>query len=289
MIALLPLLRHLSLPKSECFFVIESYADFSISQDMMRIRVDLQTISSIGSQSTKNQSAMHKVLQTSLNQQHADISKSLTQMCGQVNERIGTVEGLLRAQASQLERNQVRQLGRTYGDPSTYIRQYPRPRRRSTQHPMDSNPQDISIRVTPYNACRSGCPCSCHVQGRSSTPGIVDRVFGKMFVGYAGLPFLSPTCNTSSCEKSQAAHVSLEYWFPFGFVWSQIIRFRLTYEPNVGPQFELSSLRRVSDSAQCVNYALNGNIDGLKDLFRRGLASPRDVSTTRGYSVLRVC
>jgi len=28
-------------------------------------------------------------------------------------------------------------------------------------------------------------------------------------------------------------------------------------------------------------------MEGLKDLFKRGLASPRDVSTTRGYSVLR--
>ncbi|KGO77701.1 hypothetical protein PITC_010650 [Penicillium italicum] len=40
-------------------------------------------------------------------------------------------------------------------------------------------------------------------------------------------------------------------------------------------------------TAQCVSFALNGDIDGLKYLFKNGLASPRDVSTTRGYSVLR--
>ncbi|KAL8806006.1 MAG: hypothetical protein Q9200_005212 [Gallowayella weberi] len=82
--------------------------------------------------------------------------------------------------------------------------------------------------------------------------------------------------------------MSFEYWFPLGFMWSQIVRLRLTYESNLGPRFEMSTLRRVPDSAQCVTFALNGDIDGLKDLFRRGLASPRDVSTTRGYSVLRV-
>ena len=256
---------------------------------MMRIRVDLQTISTVGSQSIEDHHAMHRDLQTSLVRHHEDLSNSLTQIYEQVHERIGTVENLLRIQASQLETNQVKQFGNTYGDPSMYIRQGPRPRRRSTQHPLDSNPHDVGIRVTHYNSCRSGCPCSCHVQTTSSTPGIIDRMFGQMFVGYAGLPFLSPKCNIGSCEKSQAAHVSLEYWFPLGFVWSQIVRFRLTYQPSVGPQFELSSLRRVPDSAQCVNFALNGNIEGLKDLFRRGLASPRDVSTTRGYSVLRVC
>ncbi|QMW35522.1 hypothetical protein G4B84_011013 [Aspergillus flavus NRRL3357] len=40
-------------------------------------------------------------------------------------------------------------------------------------------------------------------------------------------------------------------------------------------------------TAQCVSYALNGDIEGLKYLFENGLASPRDVSATRGYSVLR--
>ncbi|KAG0155365.1 hypothetical protein PDIDSM_940 [Penicillium digitatum] len=39
--------------------------------------------------------------------------------------------------------------------------------------------------------------------------------------------------------------------------------------------------------AACVSFALNGNVDGLKYLFSRGLASPNDVSTSRGYSVLR--
>ncbi|KAI9652293.1 MAG: hypothetical protein M1831_007079 [Alyxoria varia] len=79
----------------------------------------------------------------------------------------------------------------------------------------------------------------------------------------------------------------LEYWFPLSFVWSQILRFQLAYNPNIGPRFELSTLRRVPDSASCVHLALSGDIEGLKDLFNRGLASPRDVSSTRGYSLLR--
>ena len=41
------------------------------------------------------------------------------------------------------------------------------------------------------------------------------------------------------------------------------------------------------DNAQCVNFALNGNIEGLKYLFGNGLASPRDVSPARAYTLLR--
>jgi hypothetical protein len=80
----------------------------------------------------------------------------------------------------------------------------------------------------------------------------------------------------------------MEYWFPLGFVWSQIVHLQISYLQNAGPQMQLNFLRRVPDSATCIDFALFGNIDGLKDLFARGLASPRDVSSTRGYSVLRV-
>lgn len=141
--------------------------------------------------------------------------------------------------------------------------------------------------VTQYGACRPGCLCVCHVQTRSLTPGLIDRVFGQLFVGYAGLPLVNTECDSASRGKNQAAHVSVEYWFSLGFVWSKILRLQVTHQPRIGPQFGLSTLRRVSTSAQCVNFALNGNIDGLKDLFKRGLASPRDVSTTRGYTVVR--
>lgn len=102
------------------------------------------------------------------------------------------------------------------------------------------------------------------------------------------MPLLTLKCDSDACEKAQTPHISLEYWFPMGFVWSQIVRLQLGFLPNVGPQASLSTLRRVPDSAQCVNFALAGNIQGLKELFKNGMASPQDVSSTRGYSLLRV-
>lgn len=58
--------------------------------------------------------------------------------------------------------------------------------------------------------------------------------------------------------------------------------------PTAGPQFQLTLPRLVSDTAQSINFAMNGNIDGLKWLFTRGLASPNDTSYSRGFSLLRV-
>ena len=258
----------------------------SNSQDMMRIKVDLETISTVSSDSAQYQRSMEANLQSSLVHHRDDLTEFLTRIHQQADQRISHVEELLKVQAAQMQASQFNQLGNCYGRRPSYSRPLP-PARQQTQHENFKSPDDVGMRVTQYGVCRPGCPCRCHTQARSSTPGLIDRVFGQIFVGYAGLPLINAKCDTASCEKSQAAHVSVEYWFPLGFVWSKIFRLQMTYRPNIGPQFELSTLRRVSDSAQCVNYALNGNIDGLKDLFRRGLASPRDVSTTRGYSVLR--
>jgi len=258
----------------------------SNSQDMMRIRVDLATISTVSSNSAQIQLSMEENLQNSLVRCQDDLTEFVTRMHQQTDQRIGNVEELLNVQAAQMQASQLNQLGNSYGRRPSYSRPLP-PTRKHTQHQQFKSSEDVGMRVTQYDACRPGCPCLCHIQTRSSTPGLIDRVFGQLFVGYAGLPLVNAKCDIASCEKNQAAHVSVEYWFPFGFVWSKILRLQVTYQPHLGPQFELSTLRRVSDSAQCVNFALNGNIDGLKDLFKGGLASPRDVSTTRGYSVLR--
>lgn len=49
----------------------------------------------------------------------------------------------------------------------------------------------------------------------------------------------------------------------------------------------LNMLRIIPDNSQCINFVVDGDINGLKFLFDRGLASPQDISSTRGYSLLR--
>lgn len=55
-----------------------------------------------------------------------------------------------------------------------------------------------------------------------------------------------------------------------------------------GPQLQLAMRWTVPDTAQSIAFALKGDIDGLKYLFGRGLASPSDVSYSRGFSLIRV-
>ena len=178
------------------------------------------------------------------------------------------------------------------------IRRPPRSRRQQAQPPKSkSRPyknatpktEGIAINVSQYaSACPTTCVCACHLQAKAPAPAFLNRVLGQLFVGAAGIPFLSTKCDYQACKSSRAPRVTVEYWFPLGVFWSQIVRLQVGYQANMGPQFSLRSLRRVPDSARCIHYAMHGNIEGLKDLFRRGQASPLDVSSTRGYTLSRV-
>lgn len=74
----------------------------SNSQDMMRIRVHLETISIVDSNSAQIQSSMEESLQSSLVRHSGDLTDFLTRIYQQSDQRIGNVEELLKAQAAQM-------------------------------------------------------------------------------------------------------------------------------------------------------------------------------------------
>ena len=135
--------------------------------------------------------------------------------------------------------------------------------------------------------CQASCRCSCHTKHNLATPGLAGYVLGRLFVGYTGLPLIGKGCNTGSCRRKQTACVSMEYWFP-PWLLSHIVKLEIAHQPSAGPQMQLTTLRRVPDTANCISFAMTGDIDGMKALFIQGLASPQDVSITRGYSLARV-
>ena len=195
---------------------------------------------------------------------------------------------LLEDQSNQLQEGHSSQLGPFYGMPQE--RRQPHFIADTDKKPRETpQSEGVGVRVLQYaSGCRPSCSCSCHSYKKSASPILFDRILGQMFIGYTGLPFFSPKCSSQNCLKGQSPCINLEYWFPLGFFWSQFLSVQAAFSQNFGPQFQLKTLRRVPDTAPCVNFALEGNIDALKDLFIRGVASPQDVSSTRGYSLLRV-
>lgn len=151
------------------------------------------------------------------------------------------------------------------------------------------NAQTLRILTSHRIPCRSWCPCACHAKRnlKLTTPGMMERVLGKMFVGYSGFPVLNKPCDFLGCKDQQNTTATMEYWFPGWFVLMNF-KFHLTYLPWTGTQFQLSTTRRIPDDSQSISFAMQGNIDGLKHLFSQGLLGSRDVSESRGFTLMRV-
>ena len=255
-------------------------------RDLLHIRMQVDAFTSNAVIVTQLQQDLREHVLDIVTQHQGDMSLSLDRVNSTVDQRLERIEELVRAQEARFYDSQENRLGPNYGVAAQHQRRRSRARKGDPQLPFRADA--VGVRLTRYaTACRTGCPCLCHKENRSATPAFLDRVFGQLFLGFSGVPGLSQKCNDASCERSQTAHVNLEYWFPLGVFWSQIVRLHAGYQHNVGPQFQMTLMRRIPDNAQAVEFALAGDTDGLKHLFSRGLASTRDVSSTRGYTLLR--
>ena len=262
---------------------------------MLRIRLDIEQISAItsqvNSQMAQERTLLRKEIMSGLTSHRDGVIDHLKEVYRQMDQRIVKVEGMLQVQADRAQQCPSRSMRATQ-------RVSPTCRKRTHQCSQEwarikdlstSCSEGLRVRLSRNtSSCPVGCTCICHATRKASTPAMVDRVLGQWFVGYAGLPFLTTKCDAEVCRKSQSPWISLEYWFPLGYIWSQIFRLEVAYQSNIGPQVSLSTLRRVPDTALSIKFALTGNIEGLKTLFTRGLASPMDVCSTRGWSLLRV-
>ncbi|KAF2261005.1 ankyrin [Lojkania enalia] len=148
--------------------------------------------------------------------------------------------------------------------------------------------ETVRVVMSSRNPCRNWCPCACHVRRKLNVtvPGVMANILGKMFVGYAGLPVLNKPCDFRGCRDRQEPDAMMEYWFPGWFV-AMNLKMHLKLLPMSGPQFQLATTRRIPDSSQSITFAMKGDIQGLRHLFTQGLAHPRDISDSRGYSLLR--
>ena len=109
----------------------------SNSQGMVRIRVDLDTISTKSSNSAQIQLSMGETLQNSLVRHRDDLKEFLTVIQPQADQRIGKVEELLKLQAAQLQASQLDRLGNSYGRRPSYSRPLPPARKKNTASGVD--------------------------------------------------------------------------------------------------------------------------------------------------------
>ncbi len=139
----------------------------------------------------------------------------------------------------------------------------------------------IGVRLTqgPNNLCVKCCSCVCHKPGRLRI-NLLGPFIGSLFVGYTGLPNITPPCNEYTCKKNRhraTFSARLTYYFPSWFL-TRMIYSVVNYTARDGPQILFVKASRLrSCKASIFHHARDGDIEAMQKAFTRGDASPFDV------------
>ena len=149
-----------------------------------------------------------------------------------------------------------------------------------------------SIQITATSFCSkrlNHCLCNCHRHGRSTkrTPKILNRFFGILFIGYLGIPYINEPCDDADCAQRSKSDIRLVYHFP---AWLLARAFILLFKssPARGPELNIHMPRIISNSSRIFSYAVQGDIDGIRNILNQGLGSPMDVDIMSGQTPLMV-
>ena len=146
----------------------------------------------------------------------------------------------------------------------------------------------LTFNVHRLARCEGVCTCICHSRSLYQTPKLFNRLFGALFLGYAGLPMLTNVCDKEDCSNQYSRTLQVSYTFPMWLV-SRTVDFVAAMTYTGEPQLGLKIRNRVAMTENSIlTFARNGNTQGIIELFKKRKASPNDVSSHYGQSVLHV-
>ena len=141
-----------------------------------------------------------------------------------------------------------------------------------------------------WSSCLPRCKCRCHIVQYSSSSSQWYKSLGVLFTGYLGYPFeTAAACTEHECISRSKFRISVCYLFPSWFLSKAfIVTIMSVTQGEISAS--LTVKRFVPFSAEIVllaNSARANSVEGIKALFRSGLASPNDLDKYGG-TLLRV-
>ena len=134
--------------------------------------------------------------------------------------------------------------------------------------------------------CSTSCGCVCHRRHTKRSPIFLDQFLGTLFCGYHGLPYLVPACDSPRCTGSDAT-AKITYHFP---PWLLAHSFALSaaWSPTSGFGVNVQFPRLINPYSRIFLLSEQGDVEGMHEAFRQGLASPLDASASDGETALMV-
>jgi len=162
------------------------------------------------------------------------------------------------------------------------------PSRNHTAH-LNEKTTDLQVQATMYRqtSCNARCLCHCHRTHRARTPKLIQDLVGSLFIGYSNTPINRKPCNEKQCKQQRFSLLKINYYFPSWFM-HRMVAFKNRWTPIEGHHISVRTPRVVNFAADVFLAADHGNLESLKILFSKRLASPFDVSSGDGQSALQV-
>ena len=136
-------------------------------------------------------------------------------------------------------------------------------------------------------ACTNNCICICHRRKAHHISGRLLNFVGALFLGYSGVPVITPTCDSTACVVRSSPMLLFMYIFP---TWMLARAFffiaRLSLSRGLELNIRLPCIIHISSDIW--KFAHNGDIENLKGLFERRKVTPYDMEGDTGYTALGV-
>ena len=149
----------------------------------------------------------------------------------------------------------------------------------------------MSFHVNRLSRCEGHCDCICHSRSLFTTPKILNRFLGQLFIGYAGLPIWIRKCNNATCTNQYARTMQVSYTFP-GWLLMKTVDMAAAMTYNSEPSFGLKVRNRVPSGGatedNLFTLARNGRTGDIIELFKQRKASPNDLSAGAGQTAIHV-
>ena len=156
---------------------------------------------------------------------------------------------------------------------------------------QDTSFSALRMRFLRRRKCEIWCDCACHKRIRTRSPQMLQSIVGSIFVGYVGLPMLTPPCTNLKCIRTSESFVQVNYYFPQWFLARVVSVAMRCYDINDlrKSDFSVRTLNIRSRYEGIFKLSDDGDANAVKYLLTNKKASILDVTDDSGHSPLHVC
>ena len=120
-----------------------------------------------------------------------------------------------------------------------------------------------------------------------TTPQLLNGILGSLFLGFSNYVIQTRAPGKRINRGRSRRAFNLKYHFP-QWLLSHALSLSVTYGGTTGPELLLKIPKARPGNSEIFYFACTGNVEGMRALFRNGLASPDDIEFGSGLTALHV-